>query len=171
MSTSPQSAPSDGVKIGRMVKILLAASLMCNLAVGGIFAGMWLRQGEGPPPPSAMRNLAFGPYGEAMSRPQRKALARSFSQSHADPRAMRAQMESEFAQILVALRQVPLDEGALRQAVSTQQARALQRMEDAQKSLLGVILQMTDEERLTFAQKLEEELSRKRPASKSHGRD
>lgn len=171
MSTSPQSAPSEGVKIWRMVKILLAASLMCNLAVGGIFAGMWLRQGEGPPPPSVMRNLAFGPYGEAMSRPQRKALARSFSQSHADPRAMRAQMESEFAQILVALRQVPLDEGALRQAVSTQQARALQRMEDAQKSLLGVILQMTDEERLTFAQKLEEELSRKRPASKSHGRD
>lgn len=170
MSPSLQPAPSEGMKIGRMVKILLAASLMCNLAVGGIFAGMWLRHGDSPPPPSAMRNLAFGPYGEAMSRPQRKALARSFSKSHADPRAMRAQMESEFAQILAALRQVPLNEAALRTAMATQQARALQRMEDAQKSLLGVILEMSDEERLSFAHKLEEELNRKRPTSK-HGRN
>lgn len=171
MMTPMQPAAPEGQKIGRMVKILLAASLMCNLAVAGVFAGMWLRQGDKQPPPSAMRNLAFGPYGEAMSRAQRKELARSFSQSHADPKAMRAQMQGEFAQILSALRQVPFDDNALREALSVQQARANQRMQDAQKALQDVILAMTDDERLTFAQNLEQIVNRKRPPSSPRTRD
>lgn len=171
MTTPLQPAAPEGQKIGRMVKILLAASLMCNLAVAGVFAGMWLRQGDKPPSPSAMRNLAFGPYGEAMSRAQRKELARSFSQSHADPRAMRAQMQGEFAQILTALRQVPLDENTLQEALSMQQARASQRMQDAQKALQDVILAMSDDERLVFAQNLEQILNRKRSSPPPRNRD
>lgn len=156
VSPLPASRPA-----GRGLKLLLAVSLALNLAVAGIFAGVALR-GHDPdrPPPAAVRDLTFGPFTEALTREQRRAMLRGFAERGPGLREMRAQMRTDFDAVLAALRATPFDAAAFQAAVAQQNTRFTARAESGREALVGLVLQMSDPERAAFLERLEQVLDR-----------
>ena len=58
---------------GRGLRIALAVSVALNLAVAGMFAGSLLKDHEDGGP-RGVREIGFGPFSEALSREDRRAL-------------------------------------------------------------------------------------------------
>jgi uncharacterized membrane protein len=149
-------------KNGRWVKIILAVSLALNLAVVGVVAGVALkahRQDSGRTP--EVRELNFGPFTEALSRPQRREMLRDFVSDRTRLRALRDQIGIEFQAVLDAVRADPFDPAALEAALSAQSNSTVARLERGRMALQSVILGMTPEERLTYAERLERGLQRR----------
>ena len=84
-------------KTGKAVRIALAVSVALNLAVIGIVAGALLRDG---PRGRFIRELDFGPYGEAFSPADRAAMRDAFLSRDVNMRDMRDQIRSEGAALL-----------------------------------------------------------------------
>ncbi|NEX45762.1 periplasmic heavy metal sensor [Pseudotabrizicola algicola] len=147
--------------MGRGLKILLAVSLAINLAVAGTVAGVMLRFHDGARPgPASVRELNFGPFTEALTRDQRRALLRGFAERGPGLREMRAQMRGDFDAVLAALRATPFDPAAFRSAVEGQSNRIAARAEAGRDSLVSLVLQMSDAERAAFVARLETTLAR-----------
>ncbi|MDP2080469.1 MAG: periplasmic heavy metal sensor [Pseudotabrizicola sp.] len=168
MTEPPPISPakSTGKSTGRGVKILLAVSLALNLAVAGTVAGMALRwQDAGRSAPSAVRDLNFGPFTEALTRDQRRAMLRGFVENGPGLREMRAQMRGDFDAVLAALRASPFDPVAFQAAVETQSRRMASRAEGGRDALVTLVVQMSETERAVFVERLEKSLARggKRP--------
>lgn len=153
-AASPRSA-------GRGLKLLLAVSLALNLAVAGTVAGFALR-GHDPDhrPPAAVRDFSFGPFTEALTRDQRRAMLRGFAEQGPGLREMRSQMRADLATVLAALRATPFDAEAFRTAVESQHARITARAGAGRDALVGLVLQMSDPERAAFVARLEQALER-----------
>ncbi|RGP37227.1 periplasmic heavy metal sensor [Pseudotabrizicola alkalilacus] len=147
---------------GRGLKILLAVSLALNLAVVGTVAGMALRfhDADRPHPPT-VRDLSFGPFTEALTRDQRRAMLRGFAEKGPGLREMRAQMRGDFDAVLTALRATPFEPQAFRSAVSTQSSRIAARAEAGRDALVTLVLQMSDADRAAFVERLEKLLDRR----------
>ncbi|WP_103333929.1 periplasmic heavy metal sensor [Pseudotabrizicola formosa] len=155
------SASASARPPGRGLKLLLAVSLALNLAVLGTFAGVALR-GHDPDrrPPAAVRDLSFGPFTEALTRDQRRAMLRSLSERGPGLREMRAQMRADFDDVLATLRATPFDAGAFQAAVARQNSRFSARAEAGRDALVALVLQMSDPERAAFLDRLEQALDR-----------
>ena len=87
-TAQPGEAPVPPSKSGRGVRIALAISLGVNLAVVGVFAGAMLRDGHGMRG-SMVRDLGFGPFTEALSREDRRAMRESLFDRAPDIREAR----------------------------------------------------------------------------------
>ena len=153
--------PSAAKGPGRGLKILLAMSLALNFAVAGTVAGFALRDhSPAMPGPPVVRDLNFGPFTEALSRDQRRALLRGFSEKGPGLREMRAQIRADFDAVLRALRASPFDGAAFQAAVEDQSRRVTSRAEDGRDALVTLVLQMTDAEREVFVERIEKSLTR-----------
>lgn len=149
-------------KTGRRVKVILAVSLALNLAVVGMVAGVALkskRQDGGRLP--EVRELNFGPFTEALSRPQRREMLRDFVSDRARLQALRDQIGVEFQAVLDAVRADPFDPAALDAALSAQTSSTVARLERGRQALQSVILGMSPQDRLTYADRLERGLQRR----------
>lgn len=147
---------------GRGLKIALAVSLALNLAVLGAVAGMVLRGHEsGRPGAIAVRDLSFGPFTDALTRDQRRAMLRGFIENGPGLRAMRDQIKGDLDAVLTALRATPFDPSQFRAAVDGQSRRMAARTEAGREALVTLVLQMTDAERAVFVERLEKSLSRR----------
>ena len=159
LAKNPTPAPGSG----RGLKIVLAVSLALNLAVIGIASGAALKahRGDGGRPPD-VRELNFGPFSEALSRPQRRDLLRGFISDRAGLRDLRGQIGTEFQAVLAAVRANPFDPAALEAALSAQSRGTVERLDRGRKALQAVILAMTPEQRADYAERLQRGLERRK---------
>jgi uncharacterized membrane protein len=153
--TDPTSAP-DAVRCPRWVKIVLATSLALNLLIAGAVVGFALREGPNRDGRSAMGYAT--PYVAALPREARRGVFRAIRSDEALPR--RSARRAQYAEMMAALRADPF-ELDLVQAILTRQAQSVDRFQGvAQSAWLEAVQGMSAQERLTYAEEVEEVLSR-----------
>jgi uncharacterized membrane protein len=157
-SVNPPPAP-DRRRIP-WLKVVLAVSLALNLAVAGLAAGAWLH--KGPDRRGMPRDLSFGPFGEALTAADRRALRQAFQEKSADPRADREAARGEFQALLAALRATPFRAEDLRAALDAIETRLTARIDLGGRLIEERLLALPEAERLAFAERLERVLQRGR---------
>ena len=154
---TPQLVPPTG----RGLKIALALSVALNLAVVGLGTGAWLS--DSGPRSGMPRDLGFGPFSEALSSDDRRALRKAFSDRAPDFRASREAARAEFETLLATLRAEPFDPAALTAALGIIEARTADRLALGRSLIEARIVRMSAADRLDFADRLEKGLRGKRP--------
>lgn len=147
-----------GAKTGKGLRVALAVSVGLNLLIVGLLAGAVLR--DGGPRARMTDDVQFGPFTEALTEQDRKALRRDFVERMPDMRDMRRQMREDFAGLLAALRAEPFDADAVRALLAGQSVRMAERLQLGQDLLVERIGAMTPQERAAFADRLEQRLRR-----------
>jgi uncharacterized membrane protein len=154
MPDRPTDRPS-----GRGWKRAFLVLLAVNLAALGLVAGAELS--DDGPRGHMVRDLGFGPFTDALSPEDRKALRDAFLEKVPDFRAARRDMRTNFAGILAALRTEPFDPAALRTAMDVMQAQNAERLDIGRSLIFDRVAGMTSAERAGFADRLEETMSRR----------
>lgn len=139
-------------KGGKGLRIALAVSVALNLAVVGVVAGAVLRDG---PRGSFVRDLDFGPYGEAFAPADRDAMRDAFLSRNVNMRGLRDEMRAEGAALVALLRADTLDMAALKTLMQKQQGRMLDQIELGRELVAERIAAMSAEDRRAFADRLE----------------
>jgi uncharacterized membrane protein len=147
----------------RGLRIALAVSVAVNLGILGMVAGAWFNHASPNGRGGDFRDLGFGPFTEALSPADRVALRKAFIAKMPDLREARRAMRQTQQDLLAALRADPFDRARLEAVLVTQSDRSASQLAMGQALLKDLLLQMTPEARLGFADRLEERLS--------HGRD
>jgi uncharacterized membrane protein len=157
--TDPTPLPPEAAKPSTSwTRIALAVSVALNLAVAGLAAGAWLKDG---PYRGMPRELSFGPFSDALSPEDHHAMRAALKDRAAGFRAEREAARTELAALLTALRATPFDPAAVKASLSAISTRAADRLELG-RSLIGErILAMSDAERQAFADRLERGLKRR----------
>ena len=106
---------------GRAVRIALAVSVALNLAVIGVVAGAALKHGGSGH--EMERDIGFGPFSEALSREDRRALRGQILQRAPELRSVRKDMQADTQSLLAVLRAEPFDAAGLAAVMETQRAR------------------------------------------------
>ncbi|MFP5479962.1 MAG: periplasmic heavy metal sensor [Alphaproteobacteria bacterium] len=151
--------PTAKTPSGRGLKIALAVSLALNLAVAGLVAGAWLS--DHGPRRDMPRDLSFGPFTEALSPQDRRALRREFLSRAPEFRAARQEARAEFDRLLAALRAEPFDPAALTSALAAIQTRNSDRLELGRSLIETRLLTMEEADRRAFADRLDAALRRR----------
>ena len=141
----------------RGVKIALAVSVALNLAVAGLAAGAFLRDG---PHRGMPRDMSFGPFSEALDDADRKSIRQALMERMGEFREQRQAAKAEFEALLVALRADPFDPAAMQAALSAIEARNSQRLELGRSLIEARLTEMSPEARKAFADRLEKALRR-----------
>lgn len=152
-------------KTGRGVKIVLAMSLALNLAVAGVVGGAALRSyGDGDGRRQVARDLNFGPFTDALTRPQLREMLAHLGDGRGGLRDMRAQIRGDMDAVLAALQAEPFDPAEVEAVLTRQSERLTARADSGRKALVAVILAMSPEDRAAFTARLAEVVTR-RPAT------
>lgn len=160
MADAPDAKPA---KPGKGLRIALALSVALNLAVVGMVAGAIFR--DGPSMRDAMvRDLGFGPYSEALSPEDRKAMRKALFARAPEIRDTRRLMLEDSRALLALLRADPFDAAGLTARMDGQHARLANQLRLGQDVLQEFILTMSPEARRSFADRLEKGL-------RHHGKD
>lgn len=156
---------------GRWLRAALVLSLGVNLAVAGVFGGLWLRGMDetrhGSPRAPVVRDSGFGPWSGALDDADRSALRRAFRDAVAEGRPLRESWRAEredHAALVAALRSEPFDISEIDMIAARMRARSLERQELGHDLIRSRLTEMTTSERLTFADRLE--ASQRRPRDK-----
>jgi uncharacterized membrane protein len=161
-SPGPKSRPN-------WPRILLFASLAVNLLVAGMVAGAFLRSGAGPGRPptenAVLRDLGYGPYGQALTPEERRAVRRATERKAKDLATNRDELRRQMLTLLEALRKTPYEASVVHAIVTEQQARLKERWDIGRELLLDHIDAMTDDERAQYAKRLARIL--RRPARRN----
>ncbi len=136
----------------RWIKIALALSVALNLAVAGLALGALLKDG---PHRGMPRDLSLGPFTDAFSPEDRRALREAFRDRMPAFRETRAAARAEFQALAEALRADPVDPEALGAALRAIQARNADRLELGRELIEARLMAMTPEERRAYADRLE----------------
>ncbi len=156
--TSGDQTPVRPTRSGRGLRWALGISLALNLAVVGMVAGAMLRDGHGMRG-SMVRDLGFGPFTEALSREDRRALRQALFERAPEIRQARQQRQEDLQALVAILRAEPFDAAALAAAMAEQEARMVGQLRLGQTVLQERIAAMTPEARRGFAERLEDGLS------------
>lgn len=140
---------------GKGLRIALAISVALNLAVAGLFAGSFLHDRGGP---RDVREIGFGPFSEALSREDRKALRRALFARMPEMRQARQEAAQDAQALLGVLRATPFDPAQLSAVLEAQRVRMAGRFEVGQGLMRDLLVAMTPEARLAFADRLEQRL-------------
>jgi uncharacterized membrane protein len=149
---APPPAPSPDTGGSRWIRIALAVSLALNLAVAGLAAGAWLREGHVR---GMARDLSFGPFTEALSDADRRELRRALGERAKGFREARREMQADVGRLLATLRAAPFDPDAAEAALAAIATRAGDRLELGRVLLAERIRAMSEAERQAFADRLE----------------
>lgn len=150
-TTTPGPAPAVSTT-PRWMKIALSLSVALNLAVAGLAVGARLGDGHQRGLP---RDMSFGPFSEALGDEDRRAIRRGLVDRIGDFRAAREAARVEFETLLAALRADPFDPGAVSAALTSIATRNADRLELGRSLIEARIAEMTPDERLAFADRLE----------------
>ena len=153
----PIKPPVTGASRG--TRIVLALSLAANLAVAGFVLGDALDR-HGPGPGNMARDLAFGPFTEALTDSDRRALAKTLFAKAPGMRDARKAMEADISAILSTLLADPFDPLALDAAFAAQNLRASENLRVAQTALREFLVGMTPQDRIDFANRLQQRMDR-----------
>jgi uncharacterized membrane protein len=152
--TSVPQPTTNSAKASTGMRILLAISLALNLAVGGYALGKVLDHGRDGSRGMA-REMAFGPFTDALTDQDRRALARTLFERAPKMRDARQNMMSDIALIVAALNADPFDPSALEAAFAAQKSRAVENMTLAQDAIRDFLVRMSPEDRAKFAERLQ----------------
>ena len=161
--TEPDSAtqtvapPVPPPKGPRWIRAALVASVALNLAVAGLVLGAWL--GDGPRK-GMPRDLSFGPFSEALSDTDRRALRKDLMGRAGEFRTSRDAARAEFETLLATLRADPFDPAAMTTALTAIETRNAERLELGRSLIETRLIEMSVEERMAFADRLEKGLRR-----------
>ncbi|MEF3046789.1 periplasmic heavy metal sensor [Pseudotabrizicola sp. L79] len=164
--TQPMTPPPPADKApgsGRWIKIALAVSLAINLGVAGVVAGSALKFRRDGGDRVASRDLAFGPYTEALSRDQRRDMMRKMTADGPGLREIQQELRADLDAVLLALRSDPFDADSFRRALEAQSNRLSRRVDDGRRALVDLVAAMSDAERADFARQLEQRVKKRRP--------
>ena len=150
----PAAAPTPGKP---WIRIALAVSVALNLAVAGLAAGAWLKDG---PSRGLPRELSFGPFSDALSPEDHHALRAALKDRAPGFRSDREAARSDLASLLVALRAMPFDPAAVEVSLAAISTRSADRLELGRTLIGERIAAMSDAERQAFADRLERGLKR-----------
>ena len=157
MTETQTNAPPSPPTTSRGVKIGLVVSVALNLAVAGLAAGAWLRDG---PRGGMPRDMSFGPFSEALDDADRKSIRRSLLERVGEFREQRKAAKAEFEALLVALRAEPFEPAAMQAALAAIEARNSERLELGRTLIETRLIEMSPEARRAFADRLEKGLRR-----------
>ncbi|WP_170409217.1 periplasmic heavy metal sensor [Ruegeria atlantica] len=139
----------------RWMSVLLVISLALNLLIVGVALGTALRVkgGDHAKSPPGFGSALY----RALPKEERKAMRGELFDRHKKGASNRSQ---DFAQLSTALRADPFD-AAVVQALLDQQAKSMADLQNAlQQEWLARVEAMSDEERLVYADRLEEVVKR-----------
>lgn len=159
MTENRARVPASGASRG--FKILLALSLAANLAVLGVVAGAALKMRHDDQRSTAARDIAYGPFTEALSRDQRRALFKGMSERGGNLRQAREEFRSDVAALAGSLRRNPFDPDDFRRRLMQQGARVETRAGEGRQALADLVTTMPEAERLQFAERLEQAMERR----------
>ena len=157
MTETQTNVPPSPPTTSRGVKIALVVSVALNLAVAGLAAGAWLRDG---PRGGMPRDMSFGPFSEALDDADRKSIRRSLLERVGEFREQRKAAKAEFEALLVALRAEPFEPAAMQAALAAIEARNSERLELGRTLIETRLIEMSPEARRAFADRLEKGLRR-----------
>lgn len=135
----------------------LAVSVALNLAVAGLIVGVLWRGADGPRR-DFVRDLGFGVYSEALTPQDRQALRQAFRDKMPEFRKSRNLMGKDLQGILAALRADPFDPEVLKARLASQNQRSVGQLALGQELIRDLMLNMSPEARLAFADRLEDRL-------------
>lgn len=156
----PPTAPVTPDPAGsRWLKPALIVSVALNLAVAGLVLGAWL--GDGPRK-GMPRDMSFGPFSEALSDQDRRALRKGLMERAGEFSTSREAARAEFEALLAALRADPFDPAAMKSALAAIESRNAERLQLGRSLIETRLIEMSAEDRQAFADRLERGL-RHRP--------
>lgn len=141
-------------KSGRGMKIALILSLTLNLLGLGIVGGAMFAHG-GPDGPHGVRDIGFGPYTEALSDDDRRALREAFLKAAPDFRKGREEARADIEALAAAIRAEPYDRAAVEAVMGDQAERIEKRLELGRGLLLDRLDAMGPEARAALADRIE----------------
>ena len=141
-------------KAGRGMKIALILSLTLNLLIFGVMGGAMLAHG-GRDDPRRVRDVGFGPYTEALSPEDRKALRDAFVKAVPDFRSSREEARADVAKLAEAIRAEPYDRAAVEAVIASQAERIEARLTIGRNLLLDRLDAMGPEARTALAGRIE----------------
>lgn len=150
----PKDALVAAPKAGRGMKVALILSLTLNLLILGVMCGAMLAHG-GPGGPGGIRDIGFGPYTEALTGEDRKALREAFIKAAPDFRAGREEMRADVARLAAAIRAEPYDRAAVEAVMASQAARIEDRLQLGRGLILDRLDAMGPEARAALAGRIE----------------
>lgn len=156
--TNPDLLSAKPTRAPRWMKIALVVSVALNLAVVGMVAGAALF-GPGRDHRLNVREVGFGPFDRALSLKDREALREEFQSRMGGRWTEIKSIRKDLQDMLVALRADPFQPDTLWTLASQQEQRLTERLKLGQKLLIERVIAMSTEERLRFADRLEEEMS------------
>lgn len=159
IDTRPDPMPAGARRAPRWMKIALVLSVAFNLAILGLIAGAVAfgpRSGHG----FTVREVGFGPFDRALSPRDREALREQFQDRMGGRWTEMKAIRQDFQDLVAALRAQPFQPDALWSLAAQQEHRLTERLKLGQSLLIERVIAMSQEERLRFADRLEEEMSR-----------
>jgi uncharacterized membrane protein len=153
--TEPQTLPPSPSAPSRGLKFALVVSVALNLAVAGLVAGAWLGKDHHKGMP---RDISFGPFSEALSKEDRRALRAALAARASALQTTRDAVRTDFETLLAALRAEPFDPEALKTAFSAIEDRNAERVGLGRSLLEEHLVSMSAAKRLAFAERLEKGL-------------
>ncbi len=157
MSGNDNQGAGTGMRL--WLRVLLFSSLALNLLIVGLVAGAFFRIGKdggGPPYSPALGAVMFRELPDA----DRDHLRRGFDPSKRD--GHRQQRRADAEALASALRASPFDLEAVRDVLAGQAARRAALQQGMQDAWLERIAAMTDDERLSYADRVEKGARRDR---------
>ena len=155
--------PTSKKGVSPVFKVIFGVSLALNIAViGAVGAAAWRFSGEvkGPLQARAASATSTGSlYIRALSREDRRELGQDMRRHFQEMHPSTPQVQNGFQQALTLLRAEPLDRDALAQIMSSHLDLTFERQRKAQSILLEKIVEMSPEDRIEFADRLEHALS------------
>ncbi|MBR2655484.1 MAG: periplasmic heavy metal sensor [Loktanella sp.] len=151
----------------RLWRIVLVVSLALNLAVVGVVGGALVsgRFKDGPP---SRIDFGLGPVARAMSPDDRREIGRALRQD----RSLRSHdFSGQMAAMTAALRADPYQPAALEALLEDHATRLSQVQSRARLAVLDRIAAMSLDDRNSFADRLDAELQRERPARERRSGD
>jgi len=155
MTQSPQPVVTTPSKTLRWA---LVVSLALNLGVGGMMLGAVIKGGPGGH--DMVRDMGFGPYDAALRPQDRDTLRAAMRQRSGDLKANLAMGAADLLAVVTSLRATPFDPAALGAAMTRQQDHLSTRMQLGTQAMQDFLISLTAQERLDFADRLEDRLRR-----------
>ncbi len=146
------------------MRVTLAISLALNLLIVGIVVGaVATRDGrnDGTRTLGALRDLGPVPFVVALEPEDRRGLARAMRGEAASLRQNREELRARFEALLAALRADPFEPEVVAALLSEQREAGSQRQAIGERLLLERLAEMSPEERLAYADRLDKSLRRR----------
>ena len=141
-------------KPSRRLRWALVLSLALNLLIVGVIAGAVVNARRRPRAPT-VADVGFGPFTQALSPEDRRALRDAFVGRLPEMRDARRAMRAELQALVDALRAETWNEAATVAAFESLRSRTEERIAVGQDLLIARIAAMSPAERAAFADRLE----------------